>query len=187
MLFACFEARAQVRTIKDRDGNSYPVKIMPDNKEWMTVNLNLHIPGAYCYENSGQQCREYGRLYTWKVAQEACRLLGEGWRLPSNEEWQQLGKSYGGVRDRFGRRRQSSLPGADTRRHIGIQHCLRLGGRDATGSYARGGAHGFYWTATESDSAHAWLYNFGKNGKIMNRHHDGEKEQALSVRCIRDR
>ncbi|MGN7722130.1 FISUMP domain-containing protein [Chitinophaga sp. 22620] len=186
VLFACFEARAQVRTIKDRDGNSYPVKIMPDNKEWMTANLNLHIPGAYCYENSGQQCREYGRLYTWKVAQEACRLLGEGWRLPSNEEWQQLGKSFGGVRDDSedgGKAAyQALIPGG-----ISGFNIVYGGGRDTTGSYARGGAHGFYWTATESDSAHAWFYNFGKNGKIMNRHHDGEKEQAISVRCIRDR
>ena len=56
----------------------------------------------------------------------------------------------------------------------------------ADGSYSRVDAHGFYWTVTESDTAKAWFYNFGKNGKILNRHPDGEKHMAISVRCIRD-
>jgi uncharacterized protein (TIGR02145 family) len=56
----------------------------------------------------------------------------------------------------------------------------------ADGSYARVDAHGFYWTATESDVANAWFYNFGKNGKILNRHQDGQKHMAISVRCIKD-
>ncbi len=56
----------------------------------------------------------------------------------------------------------------------------------ADGSYARVDAHGFYWTATESDVANAWFYNFGKNGKILNRHQDGQKHMAISVRCVRN-
>ena len=36
----------------------------------------------------------------------------------------------------------------------------------------------------ESDSATAWFYNFGQ-ARILNRHHDGEKQRALSVRCVR--
>ena len=53
---------------------------------------------------------------------------------------------------------------------------------DAGGSYARLGAHGIYWTATESDSEHAWFYNFGRLG--LNRHRGGNKSMAVSVRCI---
>ena len=42
--------------------------------------------------------------------------------------------------------------------------------------------HGLYWTATESDSEHAWFYNFGRLG--LNRHRGGNKSMAVSVRCI---
>jgi hypothetical protein len=47
-------------------------------------------------------------------------------------------------------------------------------------------AHGFYWTASASDSAGAWLYNFGKNGQILNRHSGGNEKMAISVRCVRE-
>ena len=45
---------------------------------------------------------------------------------------------------------------------------------------------GSYWTATESGAETAWFYNFGRNGVSLNRHADGEKLGAFSVRCIRD-
>ena len=59
------------------------------------------------------------------------------------------------------------------------------GGRVPDGQYTRLGAHGFYWTASETDPEHAWMYNFGR-ARFLNRHVDGEKQRAFSVRCIRD-
>jgi len=52
--------------------------------------------------------------------------------------------------------------------------------------YARLEAHGFYWTASESGPTSAWLYNFGKGGLSLNRHRDGNKQMAVSVRCVRN-
>jgi hypothetical protein len=43
--------------------------------------------------------RRYGRLYTRESAQRVCRSLGGGWRLPTDREWWQMGKQYGGVSD----------------------------------------------------------------------------------------
>ncbi len=96
-----YEANGQEQssTLQDKDGNIYTIKILPDNKQWMTSNLNINIPGSYGYENAEQKSNQYGRLYTWKSAREGCKLLGEGWRLPANEEWQKMAKWYGGVRD----------------------------------------------------------------------------------------
>jgi hypothetical protein len=47
-------------------------------------------------------------------------------------------------------------------------------------------AHGLYWTASESDAATAWLYNFGQGGLSLNRHSGGEKQMAISVRCVKE-
>jgi uncharacterized protein (TIGR02145 family) len=183
-----YEANGQEQTgtLRDRDGNIYTIKIMPDNKTWMTSNLNINIPGSYGYENAEQKSDQYGRLYTWKSAQEGCKLLGEVWRLPTNEEWQKMAKWYGGVRgdsdDEGKAAYQALINGGNA-----AFNAVYGGSRDsADGSYARVDAHGFYWTATESDVANAWFYNFGKNGKILNRHQDGQKHMAISVRCIKD-
>jgi len=183
-----YEANGQEQTdaLRDRDGNIYTIKIMPDNKTWMTANLNINIPGSYGYENAEQKSNQYGRLYTWKSAQEGCKLLGEVWRLPTNEEWQKMAKWYGGVRgdsnDDGKAAYQALINGGNA-----AFNAVYGGSRDsADGNYARVDAHGFYWTATESDVANAWFYNFGKNGKILNRHQDGQKHMAISVRCIKD-
>src|SRR6478735_4484025 len=71
----------------DRDGNKYPIKKFYDNSLWMTVNLKLKIPDSYCYENKNENCEQYGRLYTWESAKNGCAVLGDGWRLPTNDEW----------------------------------------------------------------------------------------------------
>ena len=51
--------------------------------------------------------------------------------------------------------------------------------------YARLEAHGFYWRASESGAASAWFCNFGKDGLSLNCHRDGNKQMAISVRCVR--
>jgi len=63
-------------------------------------------------------------------------------------------------------------------------NALLGGGRSDVGEYRRLEAHGFYWTASENDPASAWFYNFGKGGLSLNRHIDGEKKWAFSVRCV---
>jgi uncharacterized protein (TIGR02145 family) len=179
-------AQAQNNTLRDWDGNSYTIKLMPDNKKWMTANLNINIPGSYGYEKAEQKNNSHGRLYTWQAAQEGCKLLGVGWHLPTNEEWQKMAKWYGGVRDDSedgGKAAfQALINGGKAAFNV-----VYGGIRDpAEGNNTDVDAHGFYWTATESNTVSAWFYNFGKNGKILNRHQDGQKQTAISVRCLCD-
>ena len=70
---------------------------MADGKQWMTHNLDVNTMPSYCYEDAEQNCRRYGRLYTWESAPRACQSLGDGWRLPTDNEWRQMAKAYGGV------------------------------------------------------------------------------------------
>jgi uncharacterized protein (TIGR02145 family) len=60
------------------------------------------------------------------------------------------------------------------------------GGRTDSGQYARLEAHGFYWTASESDPTMSSFYNFGKGAVSLKRHRDGEKQRAFAVRCVRE-
>jgi hypothetical protein len=72
---------------------------MADGKEWTTANLNVNASPSYCYDDAEPNCRRYGRLYTWESAQRVCQSLGGGWRLPTDDEWRQMAKHYGGVSD----------------------------------------------------------------------------------------
>ena len=151
----------------------------------MTHNLNSNIPNSYCYDDVDKNCQGYGRLFTWESAIEGCKLLGEGWRLPTNIEWQKLTIVYGGAAgDSAAIRRKSyfTLLFSDT---AGF-NALLGGGRDPDGHYSRRNAHGFYWAATENDTATASFCNFANGSQAIYQQQEGEKNRAFSVRCVKN-
>ena len=178
-------AQVQPTSLRDRDGNTYSLKTMPDGNLWTTTNLRTNIPGSYDYEHSDIKEERYGRLYTWSAANEGCRLLGEGWHLPSYDEWRALVKYYGGIRgdaQDSGKAAFVALIDSGT-----AKFNIVFGGRydTTTRTYHRVNAHRFYWSATESNSTQAWFLNLGRNGRFVNRHPDGDKPMAISVRCVK--
>jgi len=166
-------------------GMSLPSRRMADGKRWTTDNLNARADPSYCYGDAEVNCSRYGRLYTWESARQACESLGDGWRLPTNEEWRQLAEDYGGLLEESQERGKSTFKALIMSGSSGFNAVLG-GGRDLDGQYARLNAHGFYWTASESGPTTAWLYNFGKGMRALNRHKDAEKQRAFSVRCVSD-
>ena len=158
---------------------------MADGKEWTTHNLNVEIGASYCYADAEQDCRRYGRLYTWESAQQACRSLGDGWRLPTDDEWRRMAKQYGGVSADSNEGGKAAYKALLIGGGSGFNAVLG-GGRGEDGKYARLEAHGFYWTASESEPGGATFYNFGKGGLAFHRQSGGEKRRAFSVRCVRE-
>jgi uncharacterized protein (TIGR02145 family) len=158
---------------------------MEDGKHWMTENLRLDILGSYCYGDVEPNCHQYGRLYTWESAHRGCQSLGDGWRLPTDEDWREMAKHFGGVfddspDDRGRQAYEALLIGGSS----GF-NALLSGGRTDDGQYDDLEAHGFYWTVSESDPAAAWYYNFGRGSLGLYRQREGEKGMALAVRCVR--
>lgn len=88
---------------------SYNWKVMADGKKWLVQNLRHDAEGytSDFYPTSlypegidpvtGPDL--FGRMYTNAAASAACASLGDGWRLPSMIEWQELGSAYGGTWD----------------------------------------------------------------------------------------
>src|SRR5215475_10820854 len=160
-------------------------KRMADGKWWMTENLNVYTVPSYCYEDAELSCRRYGRLYTWESGRQGCESLGQAWRLPTDSEWRQMAKLYGGVSVDSDDRGKAAYKALSVGGSSGF-NALLGGGRSEDGQYARLEAHGFYWTASESDGANAWFYNFGHGGLALYRQSAGEKPRAFSVRCVRE-
>jgi uncharacterized protein (TIGR02145 family) len=158
---------------------------MADGKEWTTTNLNVNVQPSYCYDDAEPNCRRYGRLYPWESAQRACRSLGNDWRLPSDDEWRQMAKYYGGVLEDSNDNGNATYKALSIGGNSGFNAVLG-GSRMPDGLYERLAAHGLYWTASENSPATAWLYNFGQGGQALNRHRGGQKQMGASVRCVRE-
>jgi len=136
-------------------------KLMADGKEWTTANLNVSTSSSYCYDDAESNCRRYGRLYAWESAQRACQSLGDGWRLPTDDEWRQLAKHYGGVGNDSPEKGKAAYTALLSGGTSGFNAVLG-GTRSVDGKYERLEAHGVYWTASENDPITAPLYNFGQ-------------------------
>jgi uncharacterized protein (TIGR02145 family) len=163
---------------------SVHTKVMLDQKVWMTENLNVDTPESYCQLDDTLYCSQYGRLYTWEAANKGCAMLGKGWRLPTNGEWQNMAKQYGGIYNDSNDKGKSAYVNLSEGGSAEF-NALLGGNRQPNGNYERLDAHGFYWTSTEYDSAEAWFYNFGKESALLN-HHLGSKKRSVSVRCIHE-
>lgn len=171
-----------------RPANAGPTpssKRMADDNEWTSANLNVNTSPSYCYDDAERNCRQYGRLYTWESAQRACQSLGDGWRLPTDDEWRQLAKQYGGLGNDSADKGNALYAALVTGGESGFGAVLG-GMREVDGTYSRLEAHGLYWTASENNAKTAPVYNFGKGSSALYRQAASEKQRAFSVRCIRE-
>jgi uncharacterized protein (TIGR02145 family) len=184
-LCACSVSRNVSSTTIRNDEKDYRVIKMPDGNDWTTKNLAIDVPGSLCYDSLQSNCDRYGRLYTWKTAMTVCGRIGEGWRLPTSDEWKSLAKHYGGV---FGDSDDNGKAAFIALMDGGSSHFNAVfgGGGDEKGGYWRIDAHGFYWTSTEANDSTAWFGNFGKGRPALYLQNDGAKSDALAVRCIKE-
>jgi uncharacterized protein (TIGR02145 family) len=168
------------------DGQTYKT-IRLNGKTWLAENLNYDIgEGSWCYDKSSANCREYGRLYTWQAARAACHKLGDGWRLPSDEEWKSLANSFGGYSDLA----TSKDVGDPKKSYKALQEssgfAARLGGNRSTdGKFYSLERYGTYWSDTEKGTQGAWVYDFDSYIGKLYRNGNG-KALGFSCRCLKD-
>lgn len=95
-------------TVYDYDGNAYNTVTIGD-QIWLQENLkSLHysdgteITEVWSYDDNETYVPIYGRLYTWNGAMNYSTTEGsqgvcpDGWHLPTDAEWTELGTYLGG-------------------------------------------------------------------------------------------
>ena len=105
--------------------------------------------------------------------------------MPTDDEWRQMAKHYGGVGNDSPEKGKAAYTALLSGGTSGFNAVLG-GNRSVDGQYERRDAHGFYWTASENDPITAPFYNFGKGSQALYRQPQGEKQRAISVRCVRE-
>ena len=168
-----------------RDGQAYKI-VQIGNVTWFAQNLNYEIDGSVCPEGDCRNCDKYGRLYTWKVAQNVCP---EGWLLPDSLDLAKLveqagGESHAGdaLKSTDGWFKKGN--GSDA---FGFK-ALPAGYRGAVyegegGAYDGIGGYAYFWSATETlDGLAYYLFlDFSSKAAGLNAFGKGD---SRSVRCI---
>ena len=159
-----------------RDGQQYRTIVLKKLR-WMSQNLNFDIGlGAYCYGNREANCSSFGRLFKWEAAQKACEGMGNGWRLPTIEEWEDLIRDHGGSKTAFSILSQGNL---------GLLSLTTPGVRFQSGGFKLIGRVGYYWSDTQKDNYNAYFtFLSQKNKELSTLYH--RKEDAYSCRCVQE-
>ncbi len=189
-----------METVRDIDGNVYGT-VRIGNQVWMTENLRVtrynngveiplitddgrwrkSITGAYVwYNNNESNAAAYGALYNW-FAVETGRLCPPGWRVPTDEDWEELtsflkkqGLDAGALCAAENSTGFSALPG-------GFRWWRSL---TATGSFYAKDVAGYWWSSTETTDMYAWNRAIGFE---MNKVYRSQfpKGEGFSVRAIK--
>ncbi|MEO9803040.1 MAG: FISUMP domain-containing protein [Reichenbachiella sp.] len=163
-----------------RDGQEYETVILEYesnditiSREWFTANLNFEKEGSFCYKNYQEYCNTYGRLYNWTAAMDACP---GGWHLSTQDEWDMLTKSYGGVRVAAAEIKEGGDSGLDI---------LMAGFGESDGSYIDIGVNGYYWNTPEIKSQIPGLITFHTGEEYLSSDQINDTHRN-SVRCVKD-
>ncbi len=202
------EIEVEIQTITDdRDGNVYNI-IEIDDKVWMAENLKYlpyvidpgrkssTIPYCYVYDYNGTDVskaksssnyRNYGVLYNWVAAQEACP---DGWHLPSDEEWHNLIDYLGGEKVAGGKLRESSTEywhSSYTNVTNETGFSALPGGFFQEGEFRSAGGYGYWWSSIEANANSAWFLSMSYNSSGVGwSSYENNKSGGVSVRCVQD-
>ena len=191
--------------VDERDGQEYHW-VRYANLDWMAENFRYNLNDeVHCliyldadeYFNNTASTRnlaKYGRLYDLKGATDACP---EGWRLPTDEDWQQLERTLGMSESDV---EKMNWRGNIAHRMFSVEddRCdlnLLLGGYWTANINMGRSAHrmmgffGYYWSSSldKSKEGQFYLYRkFAYNRNEVCRQSIEPEAVKLNVRYVRD-
>lgn len=210
-------------TVMDIDGNVYQI-VEINGTEWMAENLKVtkyrngdDIPkvtensdwaaletGAFvAYNNNPDHVEVYGNLYNWYAVDDERGLCPEGWRVPTDEEFEDFlyfldpngsinDNNAGGKLKHTGTLGDGegglwSPPNTGATDQYGFS-ALPAGGRFSNGSFAGMNDLTYFWSATPTPTdilQRAWIWYMSYNTDTFYRNNYSRKE-GYSIRCIKD-
>lgn len=183
-----------LKTTRYSDGTAIP--FLPDNAAWAAT-----VTGAYCdYNNTPANSTIYGRLYNWYAADNNAatkissnggkNVCPTGWHVANHDEWNTLITFLGGETVAGGKLKETGTihwlsPNTGSTNETGFT-ALPGGVRNFKGTYSFIYYYGFWWRSLDNSATSAWYsaMNYDDTGGYS--YFSGNKQNGLSVRCIRD-
>ncbi len=183
-----------------RDGEVYKTVCIGD-QIWMAENLRYTAPGSVCYDNNTANYATYGRLYSWNMMMNGEPssnftpsgvegICPSGWHVPSNNEWQKLVLTLGGVSIAGGALKDISewdSPNAGATNSSGFSALPGGYTTDFSVAFYEKGTFARFWTSSgsTSDPDLAFHRNLNSNSATV-----GDitfyKGHGLACRCVRN-
>lgn len=186
--------------IDERDGEVYCTTII-GTQTWMAENLRYESDSSYQNPlNPNTVQIDYGRLYLFGAAQNACP---KGWHLPTDAEWKTLEQFIGlnplildhinerGQQEGASLKAQNGWKSNQDTTVIGTDDygfkAIPSGERNPSyGPFFNLGTNASFWTATELDSTGgAWMRDLSfEKGSIVRLYFS--QNMAYACRCVKD-
>ncbi|SNS80485.1 major paralogous domain-containing protein [Ekhidna lutea] len=172
------------KKLVDVDGNQYEV-IQLDGVEWMAENLKVTHDREgneiqyFIPDGDSTNIVTYGLLYDFE---NACKVCPEGWRLPTNEEWETLFNFSGDTNasnykdTNFWKEAQNTNSTQFSARPTGIGN-----NQEHPNNF---GENTLFWSSSIEDEHFIWTYILEK-GKNNVRKASQHPTYAFSVRCVK--
>ncbi len=187
-----------LRTSRYRNGED--IIYVMSNSEWQ--DLNQEQTGAWAFYNNHAGNEPFGLLYNWYAVNDFRGLCPTGWRVATDQDWQQLERYLGMNRNEAnttGWRGQNANVGGKLKAegtefwrspNTGATNesgftALAGGYRFTSGSFSYLTFFGYWWTATEADANTAWRRLLFNNRESINRM-NYDKRYGFSVRCVQN-
>ena len=185
-----------LRTVSFRDGSLMLTQLY-DDFEWAsagaacTIYPHSEIDGL---DSEAEVSAAYGRLYNWIAVNDSRGLCPVGWRVPTEEDWDELIEYLGGEDVAGGKlkntrtsptdhpRWDSPNTGATDEKHFSA---LPAGYRTSLGQFDFLGSYGEWWSSTEYNTDLA-ITRYISNYETGMYHSYGRKRAGYSVRCIKE-
>jgi uncharacterized protein (TIGR02145 family) len=172
----------------DKFRNGDPIPHAQTAEEWKQAGEKGQPAWCY-YDNDPANGKIYGKLYNWYAVSDWRGLAPEGWRIPSDEDWEKLIKLLGG-KDVAG----GKLKATDTTYwkspNVGATNetdftALPGGSRHTDGLFGSMSNYGGWWSSVEGGAASAWSRYLGYGSAQVSRY-NGPKVSGFSARCLKD-
>lgn len=182
-----------------RDEQVYQI-VTIGKKKWFAENLAFKPSSGnyWAYGNNISNVAIYGYLYDWPTAKDVCP---SGWHLPTDAEWKNLETNIGMSQSKADDIEWRGTDEGGKLKELGSNHwrmnkagatnssgftALPGGSRDHfDGNFYSIGYDGYWWSATEGITTHAWSRKVdNKNSNIYRG--ISNKKRGFSVRCVRD-
>ena len=187
-----------LRTSRYRNGED--IVYVMSNNEWQ--ELGETESGAWAFYNNHAGNEPFGLLYNWYAVNDSRGLCPTGWRVSTDQDWQQLEQHLGMSRSEAnstGWRGQNANIGGKLKAessefwrgpNVGATNesgfAAQAGGyRFTSGSFSYLTFFGYWWTATEADATTAWRRLLFNNRESINRM-NYDKRYGFSVRCVQN-
>ncbi|HHN48185.1 MAG TPA: hypothetical protein ENN08_04530 [Bacteroidales bacterium] len=166
-----------------RNGDAIPEA--KTDHEWKVYNQQK-LPAWCYYANNPENGEKYGKLYNWYAVSDPRGLAPEGWRIPVDIEWGELGDALGGAED-AGHKMKSLSGWRDNGNGTNESHLSAqpAGYRHYNGAFHSVGDNGFWWSLDVYDADNAMGSYVSKSLDNLYRNFFA-KGYGFSVRCIRE-